>query len=928
MNILFRNIDKLCINLTNALDRAYYYQDHYYDNVYIIDNNGRYVGYYNLSNDFEQTQGVVSQLFIDHPLDGVTLNTWFIKHPAVFRLPLVIGGELCGEYYDASSTGACLYKTIEDKALKIVKLFAQAIQEYYGTNEFHFIGHADSIKVINDVLFDIDSNDIEHKDYLSVDLSLTTHFRRKLYGGTNGIITLSELLLPILIKQLAKFLHDMGIEFYAVDGLLKSEIEISYPQKELPIERLLQDEYVIRHFCGCDIESFAFLQRHRYDLNRISKILSNGIHNILLDKQLNGFNVVDGKRFTTGNSDGPNKYIHIYGPCVVQGLCVIDSQTIPSILQKLINQEGFTNVSVINHGLSYGKDLLNDILYMMATPLAKGDVVVWMNGFTKEEEALLGSNSIPVIDAKSVALNHPDWYLNIPFHCNANSNYEYACKIMNVLRCNLYSCIINRQSEVNCLMYNGIDLDYNPDELLDSKQLAEYLDEISSADFCQPDKTKGCVVINANPFTYGHLFLIEEALRFVDLLYIFLVEENNGLFSYIDREYMVKEALHGNSRVRILSGGSVLTAEIGFPEYFNKDNSTHTINPILNHKIFGLRIAPKLDITYRFFGEESEDLVTKTLNETAKEYLPACGISVSIIERLKINGSIVSAKEVRRLYEQGDFDSLGTLVPSSTMERFLQLKLRKFKAIPFPLPNNGTGYPGMVPKFETNIKGEDYILKTPHNSEEILSAFSEIIGSILCKQLSICCSDIHMVLYNEKISTISKCWRFDCQSQFFPLASYYEELIETRGYVRFTYSLFKEIVRKKCSKTYEDVLCTFWKTFIIDYLLCNARSAGNIGFIDSGEICLSPMYDFSTWLCGINDNSYENLKLPILLMEFCYEDNSGYYVLRNFEDQYKEYALEFVRQHLALDKLFDYCTEPEELFLYRVIKYRYDELYK
>src|SRR6185369_1032961 len=44
----------------------------------------------------------------------------------------------------------------------------------------------------------------------------------------------------------------------------------------------------------------------------------------------------------------------------------------------------------------------------------------------------------------------------------------------------------------------------------------------------------GAVVVNCNPFTYGHRYLIESAAREVDHLYVFVVKEERSIFPFAD----------------------------------------------------------------------------------------------------------------------------------------------------------------------------------------------------------------------------------------------------------------------------------------------------------------------------------------------------------------------------------------------------------
>lgn len=55
----------------------------------------------------------------------------------------------------------------------------------------------------------------------------------------------------------------------------------------------------------------------------------------------------------------------------------------------------------------------------------------------------------------------------------------------------------------------------------------------------RPGDTIGSIVMNANPFTRGHQYLVRQAAKRCDWLHLFLVKENTSRFSYEDRRRLV-----------------------------------------------------------------------------------------------------------------------------------------------------------------------------------------------------------------------------------------------------------------------------------------------------------------------------------------------------------------------------------------------------
>ena len=436
------------------------------------------------------------------------------------------------------------------------------------------------------------------------------------------------------------------------------------------IEEILQDDEYIRSFTCNDAESREHIANHQFDLNQIAQYVSNGIHNILVDKEEKYLHVVDGVRHTTGTPKFANNTIHMFGPCVVYGLCVSDSQTISSHLQRLLNDNSSQGFMVINHGLSYGKDLLNDILYMMATPVSSCDTIIWFSGFMNNEISLLNSAGIKVHSLRKEISHLHNWFLDNPFHCNSAANEIYARKMLQIISPSVTNqSVCTKQSMIEV---QNIPLVYDPDALLMSEELCDYIKFLKHHRIDDPTKSKGCVVINANPCTRGHMHLINEALKVVDFLYVFLVQESTLGYSYLDREAMLKQNLKDINNVILLPGGNIFTSVVGFPEYFNR-TSSRNVNPLKNHKIFCEKIAPALDITVRFFGHETNDHVTHLLNMTAQKYFPKYGIDVVIIPRLEHENKPISAKDVRLFIKNEEYDNILPLVTPSTFDYLLYI---------------------------------------------------------------------------------------------------------------------------------------------------------------------------------------------------------------------------------------------------------------
>ncbi len=108
------------------------------------------------------------------------------------------------------------------------------------------------------------------------------------------------------------------------------------------------------------------------------------------------------------------------------------------------------------------------------------------------------------------------------------------------------------------------------------KGLDEYL--LSIQKHKMPTGINGAIVMNANPFTLGHKFLIDEALKEVNHLYVFVLEEDKSFFSFQDRFYLVKSNCANLQNISIIPSGNYIISSSTFAGYFQKED--YNKNPI------------------------------------------------------------------------------------------------------------------------------------------------------------------------------------------------------------------------------------------------------------------------------------------------------------------------------------------------------------
>lgn len=244
----------------------------------------------------------------------------------------------------------------------------------------------------------------------------------------------------------------------------------------------------------------------------------------------------------------------------------------------------------------------------------------------------------------------------------------------------------------------------------------------------------GAIVMNANPFTKGHRYLVEQAASLVDNLYVIVVREDRSRFPYAERKAMIEAGCAGLDNVVVCEGSDYAISAATFPTYFLKklDDATDT-QIALDLDLFVNHIAKPLGVTVRFAGSEPEDALTRRYNELMAEILPGTSVAVvrqdhqpdpELVEgsavrqarrpidfveipRLEQNGKPLSATSLRRALDKGNLKEAMEYIPKSTVpylvadlaERALRLEL------------DTTPKPGLVDRRDNGAhKDMDYAL--------------------------------------------------------------------------------------------------------------------------------------------------------------------------------------------------------------------------
>ena len=190
-------------------------------------------------------------------------------------------------------------------------------------------------------------------------------------------------------------------------------------------------------------------------------------------------------------------------------------------------------------------------------------------------------------------------------------------------------------------------------------------------DYLRGHRASGVIVMNANPFTLGHRYLVEQAsLSFRAPegrrnLTIIPVKEDASRFPYSERFEMIRTG--SGDMADVVEGSDYQISAATFPTYFLKNLSDAAETQMrLDIDLFGRHIAPALGAHVRFVGTEPADPLTARYNALMKELLPKYGVEVVEISRLTDLESPVTATRVRSLLDAGQFKAASALTPEST----------------------------------------------------------------------------------------------------------------------------------------------------------------------------------------------------------------------------------------------------------------------
>ncbi len=377
-------------------------------------------------------------------------------------------------------------------------------------------------------------------------------------------------------------------------------------------------------------------------------------------------NILGGHRVTEWQPEKCKRTVFIIGGCVIFGVGASDMGTIASHLQKLLNEQVPDEQLIVeNYGFylaESGDAGTNEELAILdALPAKPGDIILC-------NFAML--DAFPCLDMSTCA-SRPHPYGEVFFdtqHYTEDGNRLIAEKLFEKFQqLDFFSGHGEVKNTAGALQSPDTGIDYGLD-MQSKKELSDYKKILKEFYHSMFGIKIGSIVMNCNPFTLGHRYLIEQAAANCDHLIIFVVQEDKSIFPFDDRIQLVDDGTADLKNVTVVPSGRFIISSLTFSEYFNKSElQDQVVDSSTDVTLFAREIAPCLNISARYVGEEPYDKVTRQYNDTLRAILPHYGIEFVEIPRKEWGGRPISASRVRELLKDRSFGEIEKIVPPTTL---------------------------------------------------------------------------------------------------------------------------------------------------------------------------------------------------------------------------------------------------------------------
>ncbi len=421
----------------------------------------------------------------------------------------------------------------------------------------------------------------------------------------------------------------------------KTELERKCSENKVSLEKYLDDSYNNKS----SIEKYIF---EMYGKESVEIIQAEG---------------GKGRYIPVGNYVGQTvlelsnkKRIYLIGPCIADGYGCRAKDSLGAQLQKFADQYKYQVIAITIEISNWRRWRINNI---ETIPIRESDIILIVydeNWFPYERM----SGIVPKVNLSSVYnnQNRNSMFCRMTLHTNPEGNRVIANEI--------YECYLKDEMIRLCQRKESFFLQKG--ELLSAANIAD-ITQYTDAIYKTKEGKIGAIVMNCNPFTYGHRYLIEYAANQMDFLYVFVVEEDRSYFRFCDRYEMVQTGTEDLANVIVVPSGKWVLSYTTMPAYFKKEcKQDIKVDANMDLEIFCRYVAPNLGIQKRFVGEEPFDQLTRQYNEQMREVLGEFRIEFEEVPRKAYQGQAVSASYVRKCMKEGKWDQISECVPKTSYQ--------------------------------------------------------------------------------------------------------------------------------------------------------------------------------------------------------------------------------------------------------------------
>ena len=493
----------------------------------------------------------------------------------------------------------------------------------------------------------------DYEVYDGVGKKLVTLINKKIYKAhlktTEYLYDVNERIIPGLVKHGIKV-----INIYVPD--------VKRITRAKQVARSMKFWQRLRHYCPKIFEELRLWKTQSKKLQPEINSLINDNSKGYSEVRGNGkyINFDNGFRRTIGNHAGATNNIFMFGPCFVRGINSEDALTIPSRLKRLVGD----NYNVLNYGSTF--HTIN--LIMRSIEYRSGDIVILFSTEQADQTVYARRDDVIYHDLTDTYEKIPDiekHIFDLAEHFDGELDRQIAQDLYELLVCN--KCLEKNEGTPSKVLEFGPVQKRIPSIIFNGDSaFGDWLHDIVKK--YRRDGKNGAIVMNCNPFTKGHRYLIETAASQVDNLYIFVVQEDKSEFPFEDRYMLVQKGTSDLENVVVLPSGKYVISSSTLPGYFEKESLKTTLLDATHDLQMFMQIADSMRISVRFAGEEPLDPYTKQYNDNMARILPKHGIEFSVIRRKEEDSEVISASRVRKALKAGDFDLVKRLVPPTTYD--------------------------------------------------------------------------------------------------------------------------------------------------------------------------------------------------------------------------------------------------------------------